>query len=69
MSPAASAEGVHHLKVSMNTPHIVKAFDLELTTLKTNIGAMGAFAGSQFTDAVQALLHGDLVLALSLIHI
>lgn len=47
----------------MNTPHIVKAFDLELTTLTTNIGAMGAFAGSQFTDAVQALLHGDLVLA------
>ena len=37
----------------MNPPHIVKAFDLELNTLTSSIGAMGDFAGSQFTDAVQ----------------
>lgn len=62
MSPAASVDALT-FRVNMNTPHIVKAFDLELNTLTSSIGAMGDFAGSQFTDAVQALLHGDRVLA------
>ena len=47
----------------MPNSHIVKAFDQELDTLTSSIGAMGDFAGNQFTDAVQALLHGDMALA------
>lgn len=47
----------------MPQSHIVKAFDQELDTLTSSIGAMGDFAGSQLTDAVRALLHGDLLLA------
>ncbi|MDB6060750.1 MAG: phoU [Verrucomicrobiaceae bacterium] len=47
----------------MTPPHIVKAFDQELQTLTSSIGAMGDFAGAQFSDSVQALLRGDLVLA------
>jgi phosphate transport system protein len=43
--------------------HIVTAFDQELERLTSSIGAMGDFAGAQFTDAVQALLHGDTALA------
>lgn len=43
--------------------HIVTAFDQELDRLTSSIGAMGDFAGAQFTDAVQALLHGDTELA------
>lgn len=43
--------------------HIVTAFDQELDRLTSSIGAMGDFAGAQFTDAVQALLHGDTALA------
>ena len=43
--------------------HIVSAFDQELDRLTSSVGAMGDFAGAQFTDAVQALLE------LSLIHI
>ena len=46
-------------------PHsrIVMAFDQELDRLTSSIGAMGDFAVAQFTDAVQALLHGDTALA------
>lgn len=44
-------------------PHIVKDFDQELQTLASSIGAMGDFAGAQFSDSVQALLYGDLALA------
>jgi len=47
----------------MSQPHFVKAFDQELDTLTSSIGAMGDFAGTQFTDAVRALLHGDMLLA------
>jgi len=47
----------------MTHPHIVKAFDQELQTLMSSIGAMGDFAGAQFSDSVRALLHGDLFLA------
>ena len=43
--------------------HIVTAFDQELDRLTSSIGAMGDFAGAQFTDAVRALLHGDIALA------
>ena len=43
--------------------HIVTAFDQELETLTSSIGAMGDFAGNQVSDAVQALLHGDMPLA------
>lgn len=46
-----------------NSSHIVKAFDQELETLTSSIGAMGDFAGSQLTDAVKALLSGDTALA------
>lgn len=46
-----------------SSSHIVKAFDQELDTLTNSIGAMGDFAGSQLTDAVKALLHGDMALA------
>jgi phosphate transport system protein len=46
-----------------SSSHIVKAFDQELDTLTNSIGAMGDFAGSQLTDAVRALLHGDMALA------
>lgn len=46
-------------------PHsdIVTAFDQELETLTSSIGAMGDFAGNQISDAVQALLHSDTPLA------
>lgn len=47
----------------MPQAHFVKAFDQELDTLTSSIGAMGDFAGTQFTDAVRALLHGDMLLA------
>ncbi len=47
----------------MNTPHIVKAYDTELQTLSSSVGAMGDFAGVQFADAIQALLAGDTALA------
>ena len=43
--------------------HIVTAFDQELDRLTSSLGAMGDFAGTQFADAVQALLHGDTTLA------
>lgn len=43
--------------------HIVSAFDQELDRLTSSVGAMGDFAGAQFTDAVQALLEGDTALA------
>src|SRR5271165_5205231 len=43
----------------MNTPHTVKAFDRELNALTSNMVAMGEFAGTQFMEAVQALLRGD----------
>lgn len=47
----------------MPPTHIVTAFDQDLDRLTSSIGAMGDFAGAQFTDAVQALLHGDTALA------
>ena len=47
----------------MAPPHIVKEYDQELKTLASSIGAMADFAGIQFEDSVQALLHGDLMLA------
>lgn len=47
----------------MAETHIVKALDQELDSLTMSIAAMGAFAGSQFTDAVRALLRGDVALA------
>ncbi len=47
----------------MSSHHIVKAFDEELKTLTRNVEAMGEFAGTQFSDAVRALLHGDWSLA------
>ena len=47
----------------MTNPHIVKAFDLELQTLASSVGAMGDFAGAQFADAIQALLTHDMTLA------
>ncbi|OGB27453.1 MAG: phosphate transport system regulatory protein PhoU [Burkholderiales bacterium RIFCSPLOWO2_02_FULL_57_36] len=47
----------------MTHPHIVKAFDQELQTLASSIGAMGDFAGAQFVDAMQALLTSDIPLA------
>ena len=43
--------------------HIAKAFDRELDTLTSSLGAMGDFAGNQFNDAVQSLMRGDLALA------
>lgn len=47
----------------MTNPHIVQAFDQELQTLASSIGAMGDFAAAQFSDAITALLHHDLILA------
>ncbi len=47
----------------MTHPHIVKAYDLDLQTLTSSVGAMGDFAGAQFVDAIQALLTRDMVLA------
>lgn len=47
----------------MPPTHIVTAFDQELDRLTSSIGAMGDFAGTQFADAVQSLLHGDAALA------
>lgn len=47
----------------MTNPHIVKAFDLELQTLASSVGAMGDFAGTQFADAIEALLAKDMTLA------
>jgi phosphate transport system protein len=47
----------------MSHAHIVTAFDQELDRLTSSIGAMGDFAGTQFGDAVKALLHGDQDLA------
>jgi phosphate transport system protein len=47
----------------VNHPHIVKAFDEELSSLTRNVKTMGQFAAMQFTDAIQALLHGDWSLA------
>jgi phosphate transport system protein len=47
----------------MPQAHLVKAFDQELDTLTSSIGAMGDFAAAQLTDAVRALLHGDMLLA------
>jgi len=47
----------------MSHPHIVAAFDKELQTLVASIGAMGDFAGTQFVDAVHALLHRELELS------
>jgi phosphate transport system protein len=47
----------------MTSPHTVKAFDQELQGLTRNVTAMGEFAGTQFSEAVRALLHGDWSLA------
>lgn len=47
----------------MQHNHIVKAFDNELKTLAAGVGAMGDFAGTQFSDAIEALLNRDLALA------
>lgn len=47
----------------MNTPHIVKSYDLELQTLASSVGAMGDFAGAQFAYAMHALLSRDVALA------
>lgn len=47
----------------MSHPHIVKAFDDDLSALTRHIKAMGAFATTQFKDAVSALLGGDWSLA------
>ena len=47
----------------MPHPHIVKAFDNELKTLATGIAAMGDYAVGQFSDAIDALLRHDVVLA------
>lgn len=47
----------------MNHPHIVKAFDNELKKLATGVAAMGDFAIAQFSDAIEALLSHDIVLA------
>jgi phosphate transport system protein len=47
----------------MSNPHTVKAFDQELQALTRNTKMLGDFAGSQFTDAVRALLHADWSLA------
>ena len=47
----------------MSNPHIVKAFDRELQALTRNAKTLGDFAGTQFADAVRALLHGDWALA------
>lgn len=47
----------------MSHAHIVTAFDQELDRLTSSIGAMGDFAGTQFGDAVKALLYGDQDLA------
>lgn len=52
-----------HQGYLMPHSHIVKAFDQELETLTSSIGAMGDFAGAQFSDAVKALLDGDVALA------
>src|ERR1035441_4834821 len=47
----------------MSNPHTVKAFDQDLQGLTRNVTAMGEFAGTQFSEAVRALLHGDWSLA------
>ena len=47
----------------MSNPHTVKAFDQDLKALTRNVTAMGEFAGTQFSAAVRALLHGDWSLA------
>jgi len=47
----------------MSNPHIVRAFDQELKGLTNNTRVLGQFAGTQFADAVKALLHGDWSLA------
>ncbi|MGH8208363.1 MAG: phosphate signaling complex protein PhoU [Steroidobacteraceae bacterium] len=47
----------------MNQPHIVKAFDKDLLELSGSIRAMGEFAATQFTNALNALLHRDLAQA------
>ncbi len=47
----------------MSNPHTVKAFDQELKALVDYVAVLGKFASSQFSDAVQALLHGDWSLA------
>jgi phosphate transport system protein len=47
----------------VSNPHTVKAFDQELKALTSNVRTLGQFAGTQFSEAVQALLHGDWSLA------
>jgi len=47
----------------MDSPHIAKAFDRDLTALAANIQTMGEFANAQFSDAVHALLHRDIAQA------
>ncbi len=47
----------------MPNNHIVSAFDQDLSELSTRVSTLGAFAGSQFADAVLALVKGDTKLA------
>lgn len=47
----------------MTHPHIVKAFDEELKKLDDGVAVMGAYAGVQFSDAIDALLNRDVELA------
>jgi phosphate transport system protein len=47
----------------MTHPHIVRAFDEELGALTRYVATMGEFAGTQFRDAVRALLTCDWSLA------
>jgi phosphate transport system protein len=47
----------------MTHPHIVKAFDNELKALATGVATMGDYAIAQFSDAIDALLSHDVVLA------
>jgi len=47
----------------MTHPHIVKAFDNELKSLINGIVAMGEYASTQFTEAIEALITHDVALA------
>lgn len=47
----------------MSNPHIVRAFDTELSALARTITTMGEFASMQFAGAVSALLQHDLDMA------
>ena len=63
MSPAGSAEivisGRHALSDSVQQPHTVSSYDVDLHNLRSTIGQMGALCEAQLTAAIDAIAERD----------